>query len=65
MHQQTQIESGSVAHRVKEVAQLARVGRTLIYDEIKHGRLVARKVGRRTVILRSDLEAWLNTLPTS
>jgi excisionase family DNA binding protein len=65
MHQRTQIESGPVAHRVKEVAQLARVGRTLIYDEIKHGRLVARKVGRRTVILRSDLEAWLNTLPTS
>jgi excisionase family DNA binding protein len=64
MHQRTQFESGSVAHRVKEVAQLARVGRTLIYDEIKNGKLVARKVGRRTVILRSDLEAWLNTLPT-
>jgi len=34
-----------------------------LYQEIGAGRLIARKIGRRTVILRSDYERWLNSLP--
>ena len=39
------------------------IGRTLIYVEINAGRLVARKVGNKTIILRPDLLAWLDSLP--
>jgi excisionase family DNA binding protein len=52
-----------LAHRVEQAAQLVGVGRTLIYDEIREGRLRIRKVGRRTLILHSDLQAWLDQLP--
>ena len=34
-----------------------------VYNEIKALRLKARKLGRRTVILRSDLVAYLHSLP--
>ena len=40
------------------------VGRQLVYDEINSGRLVAKKVGRRTIIPRLNGEGWLNSLPT-
>jgi hypothetical protein len=35
----------------------------MIYEEITAGRLVARKVGRRTVVRRSDALRWLRLLP--
>ena len=38
-------------------------GRTKIFEEIKLGRLKARKFGSRTIILRDDLLAWLLALP--
>ena len=39
------------------------IGRTRTYAEIAAGRLLARKVGRRTLILKRDAAAWLNSLP--
>lgn len=39
------------------------LGRDMIYGAIRDGRLKARKVGRRTLILRADLEAYLSSLP--
>ena len=39
------------------------IGRTKAYEEIKSGRLKARKAGRRTVITADDAELWLNRLP--
>lgn len=47
-----------------EFCHLYGTGRTLAYEEIKTGRLRARKVGRRTVISRDDAESWLRQLPT-
>lgn len=37
--------------------------RDMIYSAIRNGNLKARKVGRRTLILRADLEAYLFSLP--
>jgi hypothetical protein len=46
-----------------EAAHRAGVGRTLIFSEIKHGRLEARKAGARTIITAEALEAWIKSLP--
>ncbi len=48
---------------VIEAARLAGVGRSTIYEELASGRLQARKLGRRTVILDADLRQWLASLP--
>jgi len=52
-----------LAYSVEEAAKAAGIGRTLLFNEIRHRRLIARKVGRRTVIVRDDLEAWLRSRP--
>ncbi len=54
-----------MALSIDESCAAAGVGRTLIYQEIGAGNLIARKAGRRTLILCSDLETWLNSLPNS
>jgi hypothetical protein len=45
------------------IAQIASVGRTFIYEEIKSGRLRLKKAGRRSLILAEDAQAWLRGLP--
>jgi len=53
-----------LAYSIAEACQLARIGRTTIYAAIKAGDLSARKVGRRTVLLATELTRWLESLPT-
>jgi excisionase family DNA binding protein len=43
--------------------QVAGVGKTTIFDAIKKGDLRARKLGKKTLILAGDLNAWLESLP--
>lgn len=50
---------------VDEAAKVAGVGRTILFDEIRRGRLTARKVGRRTIITSDALEVWIKSLPTA
>ena len=49
---------------IKQVCAVTGFSRTTIYGAIKSGALVARKNGRRTFVLRTDLEAWLRPRPT-
>ena len=51
------------ARTVKQFCADYGVGKTLTYAEIKAGRLRARKVGSKTVILHDDSEAWARALP--
>jgi excisionase family DNA binding protein len=51
------------AFSIREFSEAFRVGRTKVYEEIKSGRLRARKVGKRTVITDDDAEEWINRLP--
>lgn len=48
---------------INELIAASGLGRTSIYGQIRDGRLVARKCGRRTIILPSDATAWLESLP--
>lgn len=57
-------EQAMIAYGVIEAARAAGVGRSTIYEEINAGRLTARKAGRRTLITRADLQAWLESLPS-
>lgn len=52
-----------VAYNIDEAAHASGLGRNGIYREINEKRLIARKYGRRTVILKEDLLAWLRALP--
>jgi len=53
-----------LALTVSEACAAARVGRTVLYQAIANGVLVARKRGRRTLVLPADLKRWVEQLPT-
>jgi excisionase family DNA binding protein len=48
-----------LAYTIAEVVAVSGLGRTTIYELIKRGELPRVKIGSRTVIRRSDLEALL------
>ena len=52
------------AHSIDETCVHTGLGRDTIYGAIRSGQLVARKVGRRTIIIDGDLRRYLNSLPT-
>jgi hypothetical protein len=52
------------AFRPETAALLADVSLRRIFYEIASGALRARKAGKATLILRDDLRAWLNALPS-
>ncbi|MBK1669955.1 hypothetical protein CKO28_18125 [Rhodovibrio sodomensis] len=64
MSQDLQTRSAQkLALSIPEAAKAASSSRSTIFNEIGSGRLRARKLGRRTVILVDDLERWLEGLP--
>jgi excisionase family DNA binding protein len=48
---------------ISDACETAGVGRSTIYAAIAEGQLKARKLGRRTLILRDDLTQFLIALP--
>ena len=48
---------------IVEACTIAGIGRTKIYEAISSGALKARKFGKRRIILRGDLHAFLAALP--
>jgi excisionase family DNA binding protein len=48
---------------VFEACAVAGIGRTKLYEAIATGDLVARKFGKRRIILRDDLRQFLEGLP--
>lgn len=52
-----------IAYRPKEACKAAGVGRTSLYAAIKDGALKSHKHGRKRLVMRDDLLAWLRGLP--
>jgi excisionase family DNA binding protein len=50
---------------IKEAAEFARISVSTVRQLIRRGKLPVRKVGRRVVIHRADLEAILQGNPTA
>lgn len=55
--------SEPAANTVAEVLHRVGISRTKFYAEINAGRLKARKIGSKTVVLETDLQAYLEALP--
>lgn len=49
---------------IEEARTVTGLGRTKLYQLISCGQLKARKIGKRTIILKADLEEFLFGLET-
>lgn len=52
-----------LADAVESAAMRLGICRAQLYKEIAAGRISARKLGRRTLIERSEQQRWLSALP--
>jgi hypothetical protein len=52
-----------LAYSIDDIVKLVGVGRSLLFEEIKAGRLPVKKAGRRTLVTDSALKGWLSNLP--
>lgn len=52
-----------IAVTLSEATALSGIGRTTLYKLFNEGKLTPRKAGKRTLILVSELEAFVNSLP--
>jgi excisionase family DNA binding protein len=52
-----------IAYSINEAAAASGFGRTKLYQEINAGNLKAVKLGSRTLIRSTDLEAFISSLP--
>lgn len=50
---------------IDESCEASSLGRTAIYEAISSGKLIAKKAGRRTIILPKHLAAYLENLPAA
>lgn len=48
---------------INDAARMLGIGRSTLYLILKDGQLPARKLGKRTLILRSDIESFVEALP--
>jgi excisionase family DNA binding protein len=58
----TQVER--LAFTLTDAASAIGVGKSTLHELIATGKLPVRKLGRRSLVLREDLEAYLQALPT-
>ncbi|RWO78005.1 helix-turn-helix domain-containing protein [Mesorhizobium sp.] len=54
-----------LAATINETVEMSGMSRSAIYRAIKENRIPKRKNGGRTLILVSDLEKFLNSLPAA
>jgi excisionase family DNA binding protein len=54
-----------LAYGIDEAAAVIGIGRSALYDLIRDKRLVARKIGARTIITKNELTEFLGRLPST
>ncbi|WP_041802705.1 helix-turn-helix domain-containing protein [Micavibrio aeruginosavorus] len=52
-----------LSYSIDEVSVLTGIGKTKLYSAISNGSLSARKFGKRTLVLKDDIDRFLNQLP--
>lgn len=50
---------------VREVAEITGLGLTTIRKAIYEGNLKARKIGKKVVVKRGDMESWIEDAPSA
>lgn len=55
----------AISFDILTAAKFCGIGRSSIYAAIRDGRLKARKLGHKTLLLRRDLEAFVEGLPVA
>jgi hypothetical protein len=55
--------SAKPAYSLADLDEMGILSRTQAYVENREGRLVFRKVGRKTIVLHDELVSWLQNLP--
>ena len=63
METEVELSPIRVCYSVHEAAKAAGIGLTKLREEIRENRLVARKLGKRTLINAEDLNTWAANLP--
>lgn len=63
MRKSSTYPSDNLAFHVNDAAKIGGVSRSELYKAMKTGGLRAKKHGRRTIILKDDLAAFLSSLP--
>jgi excisionase family DNA binding protein len=58
-----QLSQDAPAFSLKDLCDAYGFCRETIYKQIRQGKLRAVKVGRRTIFLRPDVDAWAASLP--
>jgi excisionase family DNA binding protein len=51
------------AFAVSEFCERYGICRETFYQEVRRGRLRARKLGAKTIVLKTDADAWVATMP--
>jgi hypothetical protein len=54
-----------VAFSIESFARAHDIGRTKTLQQIRSGKLIARKIGTRTIITVEDARVWRESLPTA
>jgi excisionase family DNA binding protein len=55
-------QCAKAAYAIAEVCDVTTLGRTTVFGEIKKGNLRVVRVGRRTLVLASELERFIERL---
>jgi hypothetical protein len=53
----------TLGYTIKEAVEVSGISRSVLYEEMRSGALIARKRGRSLIILRGELESYLAGLP--
>lgn len=52
-----------LAYDVATAARIMSVSKSTVFNELKAGRIAGRKLGRKTLITRVEIDAWVANLP--